>query len=198
MGRGYCYIAERLDGLSLRDLTASLAGIGVRLINPSNGAITRLSEEGDQILTTEVELANLLSRDRALTFQLWFPADVDLCCSYRRLSEDVCIHAYSLDGKDREQRHLLKRWAADYFRAGAFRNTAILMAFDPAEVTAQFDWDSFVLNNGKLPNTWPDVLGLRSFSLPADLTRWVHDYQSESINDYRLFTVKQGRGTHSS
>ncbi|MEO8680090.1 MAG: hypothetical protein ABI665_13645 [Vicinamibacterales bacterium] len=65
------------------------------------------------------------------------------------------------------------------------------MVIDPTDVTAQFDWDSFVLNDGKLPNALPDVLGLPANAVPADSARWVHEYKSELINDYRLFTVKQ-------
>lgn len=190
MSRGYCYIAECTDGLNLRELTNSLGRIGVGLVNPTNRVITRLSDEGDQIPTTEAELTRLLSRSRTLTFQLWFRNDVDLCCSYRRLSERVCVHAYSLDGKNQEHRHLLKLWAGDYFRESALRNNAILLVFDSSEVAAQFDWDSFVLNGGTLPDMWPDVLGLLSSSVPAGTMRWVTNYESESINEYRLLTAK--------
>ena len=197
MGYGFCYIAQRCDGgLRISDLTDSLGRIGVRLVNPSNGVVTRLSEVGDQIVTTREEIADLLAGQSSLTVQFWFDAGVDLCGSYRRLPEGVCVHAYSLDGKDPDQRRLLEKWTADYFRMHALRNTALLAVFDSTEVTGKFDWDSFIANGGGLPGAWPELLGLRSSSMPPGSLA-PPGYTSESIDGYYLFTrcTEQRRGS---
>lgn len=191
MSNGFCYFAQRRSGDLLSDLSRSLRLIGARLANPGNGVITRLTDDGDQVSVSEQELADRVSKESSVTFQFWFTEGTDLRCSYRDLSNGVCVHAYGLDGLDRAEKDSVRSWAVNYFRSNALRRTALLMVIDPVGVTAGFDWDSFVRGDARLPASLPEVIGVQTESVSQNWDS-LRGHSCESIDGYRLFSSNGG------
>ena len=156
----WAYRFERRETpTDLMELTVTFQACGFHLKNPGTGRITLLSPEGDQIESSEPELAALLRRDTAVRFQWWIDDCLDVFCSIERLPNNVTRHSLELGLLNEEN---LNRFAdalvASVGRSVAF-NESVGAVIEPLHY-GDFDadeWTAFFLNSDRLP-TWPQIL----------------------------------------
>ncbi len=193
MSNGFCYFAERSPGFSLSELAASLRTIGVQLRNSNTGLLTALNDEGDQVAVTETELDQSLHGSNPVTFQLWFSDDTDIICSFRRISDDIVVHAYGLDGLDMSERERTVEWSINRFKQKANESNAVLLVVDRYGISWDYDWDAVVRGEVEAPERLPEVVGanIRAVRLSGD--RFV-GYERQSFESAALF-VRSGKAS---
>ena len=191
MSRGFCYLAERSGfGFPLAELESSLTKIRIWLNNPSNGRITELSDEGDQIEVTRAELNESLRCKSVATFQLWLAGDTDIRCSYRHIEENLFVHAYGFDGLDKSEADRVAQWALDRFTDQVAEGNAVLLAVDRSGETNDFDWDALVGKSINLPPVLPEAFGFDTRTIPVS-PNVMDGYMRQSRDGYILFIKKQ-------
>lgn len=159
MSLGFCYLAEVPDsGPLLSDLERSISVTGAQLANPWNGKITRIDDEGEQTEITRGDLELALEGWPAVTFQFWLSDDTDLTCSFRRLSRDLYVHAYGLNGLDQAERDRVTKWVLRRFEILATDRRAALLVVDEHGATADYDWDLFLEGRLMYPAVMPELV----------------------------------------
>lgn len=159
----FCYLAERRFGpTEFSRVVETLKRVGITLANPLHGAISQLTDEGDQVESSQTQLANSVEASSPITFQVWFSEDTDLVCSLYPLSDGVFVHKYNIDGLAPEERTVVENWAINYFTERSAVDAALLLVVDSEAATAEFDWDGFVEGRCGAPSLPPEILGLCS------------------------------------
>lgn len=159
----FCYVAERGFGAEeFSRVIETLNGVGITLANPWNGTISRLTDEGDQVETSQGQIRNAIEASLAVTFQVWFSEDTDLVCSLYQLANGAFAQRYNLDGLAPKERNVVEKWAISYFTERSAVAAALLLVVDNEASTAGYDWDGFVEGRCEAPNRPPEVIGVCS------------------------------------
>ena len=128
----------------LSELSERLHAIGVNLQHPTSGKAFRISDEGDQLSTTEGELREFLSDLGDASFSWWISADHDLYCRIRKCDE-TAVAELGLEGCTAEElktlQELLRSWAASQAASGRL----VGFVYDRDGISVDCDWDQVFL-----------------------------------------------------
>ena len=151
----YAYVFERRDKpVDVAEITALFEVGGLLLRNPSNGRITRLSANGDQIETAEAELVGPVRYERnPVPFQWWVDDCLDVLSVFEYLPNGVVRHCYGVGQLDNGQLRSVNDVAQQ-------RTGSLGVVVEPLHYGYEFDsddWRTFFVDSGRLP-AWPQTL----------------------------------------
>jgi hypothetical protein len=153
------------SGATFLDRVDRFREAGISLIHPVRGTAVLLDVDGDDIPTTPAELASLVDRriGRALTFEWWFSANVDLTCTTTFVPGRREIQTFYLDGLSSTE----VTTTCDLIR-GLFWDHPDLsdwLVLDTTGHSADFDWDNYLQYGVGDPVEPPDLLVLSNTTL---------------------------------
>ena len=130
----------------LSDLGDRLGAAGLSLQHPESGKVFRISDEGDQLATTEEDLRAHLADLGDVSFSWWISADHDLYCRIRKCDKAAVVEL-GLEGCTAGElsvfQKLLRNWAASEANAGRLLG----FVYDRDGVSEDCDWDQFFLES---------------------------------------------------
>ena len=147
-------------------LEVGLADADVHLQRPTDGAVTLLSDVGDQVIGSRDAILAILTAGKTLNFQWWFRDGGDLYCRFRS-GETVAIDV-GLDGLTGHQFAGVKQSLMGFAATEIAHSNFLGMVIDRMGTTEEFDWDGFFSHSGvEFEGALPDLLVVQS----PDLSR---------------------------
>lgn len=171
MSDRFALVVSKASVFSLAEQIASFEAEGIHLTNPVTARATALSDEGDDIPVTLVELNRMLTAEGRVTFQLWLAGDDSVVCGLRK-HQDLMHETYHFANPGPLVPLLVSAFLKR-FRVFAVRDGLIIGVVDLDGVTAEFDWAAGCIQPGSLLPR-PDVIALpersaRSYTMPQGL-----------------------------
>jgi hypothetical protein len=162
MRHGWIYIYELAPASSrIEELVDHLAFDGFSLAEPASGRVIRLSDVGEQILSSKQDILSESRNSSVVNFNLYIAPSDNLFCSLEKLDNEVVREGYSLDGKTDEQSVRIANDLTELFCRRAANRTAFGFVIDKfAGLHRDFQWDDFFLGTATSPPEWPLVLGI--------------------------------------
>ena len=165
----WAYLFEKTDGFSFDELVRDIGRFGFRLANPESGRVTRLTVDGFgveptkpgsevQIVSSQHELASLISSGYEVPFQWWTHLGTDVFCNIRRISAEILAQLYDLQIVDSDEKLRLYRALFARFQKGVERGSSLGLIFDPKGLNEDFDWKEYFLKPKRGPWHLPDVV----------------------------------------
>jgi hypothetical protein len=163
---------------ALADLERLLSAAGLHLQRPSDCAVFRVSELGNEILSTREEVLEMGQRDRPLAVKFWLDEAISAFVSIE-VDDNVCCETASIDTLDDTHKIEVSKGFIERFRRLGGRR---LIVVDLIGQSFEFvDWRSFFLNPAEeLPQEIPSavsptVIGLDNARFEAIAERF-RDY----------------------
>ncbi|MFJ2085287.1 hypothetical protein ACI2KV_06590 [Micromonospora chokoriensis] len=143
---------------SFRSQARSFESAGIHLTHPGKGVAVMLDVDGNDIEMSPERVAENVGRriGRSLTVEWWLSPDIDLTCTYEFHPLGREVQTFYLDGFRTEEKEIVSSVVGRLFSSNA--ESSIALVVDYRGLTAEFDWDDFVLRGlGELPSI-PDLL----------------------------------------
>ncbi|WP_176973850.1 hypothetical protein [Myxococcus xanthus] len=140
--------------LVVSELRNVLHCAGASLVHPQHGYIFVLDAEGDQVLSTEAALFQLLHEQGEVSFQWWLDAMPSVYCRVRAIG-DVIVVEFGLEGLTSRERSLIGEALLEYVRSE--REHVVAFVYDPEGVTEDCDMDAHFVRGEILDWRRPDV-----------------------------------------
>lgn len=136
------------------------AAAGLSVVNPVTRRVTAVDAVGDFVPTTPEALTAALSLDGSdrCSFQYWLDGGTDVYCRVRRVSGEVVVQEFALDGLEAGERDQVVRGLVSAFRTAQGVTEALVV--DRSGVAEDVRWDDVVA--GATPSVLPDLLVTRA------------------------------------
>ncbi|MFN7937659.1 MAG: hypothetical protein U0R19_30295 [Bryobacteraceae bacterium] len=175
----WAYYVERCEPpFDFKSLVGWYAPRGLMLPNPGTHQITRLSAEGDQIVSSEEEIADRLAKSIETPFQWWLDDGLDVFCDFRFPQADLLCHVYEVGILGANQLNWFVQLITDLVKLNPVR--AVGCVIEPLHYGdySEEEWLAFLLHSAPLP-TLPQLLIVKPNALQVatdDLHRCEADY----------------------
>ncbi|WP_433365034.1 hypothetical protein ACQPZX_35045 [Actinoplanes sp. CA-142083] len=147
------------------------AAAGISLTHPGRRVAVLLDVDGNDVAMSPEEVASLVGRrvGRSLTLEWWFTPDVDLTCTYTFVPGAREVQTYYLDGLSPAEVTVVRELLVNLFFEDVTASQWLVA--DTTGLSADFDWDDYLLYGAGSPSTSPDLVLVNSAtsSVPVDL-----------------------------
>ena len=196
----WAYLFENTATFSMDDLVSDIESAGITLANPDSGRITRLTadglplaptnpDSGNQISSSQAELASLVNSGHDVPFQWWLDSGRDIFCSIHRISAETLAELYDLGGLSTEEVVRLFEALLAHFLTGVESGSSQGLIFDPKGVNEDFDWKEYFLNPSDRPRSLPEFALLPS-TLADRFKIYPDIHLIEHLGPYTLVTER--------
>jgi hypothetical protein len=168
-----CLYLKNYTRTDFSDCCALFGEYGILLTNPRSKCVTKLTEEGAQVVVEAAHIYDCIASKQPVSFQWWVNSGVDIYCRIRFAGNGAAME-YGLDGLG-EYTASVETVLEAYFNLLVQKNMIEVFYIDYWGVTEHFDWDAFACDRTHSLENLPAVLGIpigRLSQCGVDYSEW--------------------------